>query len=540
LDWRERLAGLRRLVLDDVPVLLVLDNFEDNLTDQAAGGNGWRTVRDGALAELVGSPARCRLLVTCRYPFTLPGAAERVLSFKHIGPLSFAETLKLAWALPGLDRLGEPELEQVWRMVGGHPRSLEYLDALLCGGRSNYPDVTRRLASTLRDRLGVEDLDTWFAEHSQLDPALIEILTLAADDVLLDRLLAGLAEVPGAERLLLGASVYRSAVDQAALLFQVGEEDLTAEHIPDRRAAQRRIADILTAAGVPLDGPIDFSALADPLQQRIAPYWGELHRLPTPPRRAPGDLRRLVETCAASSLLTLDTSAAQPTVFVHRWTATELHRRWVDRGYHDRVANAHLCAVDYWRWRVKAWPSDLRRAMDDLLEARYHFLAAGQADAAATFTEHVCLQLHAWGAWDREESLIHDTLAHLPTASDRYPTWLSALGDIAVGRGRSVEAASRYRQSLAISERLVRRAPDNRDYQRNLSICYERLGDLDLAAGRPGEAVGRYRQGLVICERLVQLAPDDADYQRGLSVSYDKLGDLELAAGRPREAAHRY
>jgi hypothetical protein len=126
LDWRERLAGLRQNVLDDVPVLLVLDNFEDNLTDDAAGDEpGWRAVRDealaGLLAELAGSPGRCRLLVTCRFPFTLPGGVERVLSFKHLGPLSFAETLKLAWTLPGLDRLGEPELEQVWRMVGWAP-----------------------------------------------------------------------------------------------------------------------------------------------------------------------------------------------------------------------------------------------------------------------------------------------------------------------------------------------------------------------------------------------------------------------------------
>jgi len=37
LDWGERLAGLRHDVLDDVPVLLVLDNFEDNLIDQTAG-----------------------------------------------------------------------------------------------------------------------------------------------------------------------------------------------------------------------------------------------------------------------------------------------------------------------------------------------------------------------------------------------------------------------------------------------------------------------------------------------------------------------
>ncbi|MGH3821473.1 MAG: CHAT domain-containing protein [Pseudonocardiaceae bacterium] len=542
LDWRERLAGLRQCVLDDVPVLLVLDNFEDNLTEGAASGNGWRAVRDetlaGLLAELAGSPARCRLLITCRYPFTLPGAAERVLSFQHVGPLSFAETLKLAWALPGLDRLGEPELEQVWRMVGGHPRSLEYLDALLCGGQSNYPDVTRRLASTLRDRLGVEDLDAWFAGHSQLDPALTEVVTLAADDVLLDRLLAGLAEVPGAQRLLLGASVYRSAVDEAALLFQVGEEDPAAEHIPDR-AAQQRIVDILVAAGVSVDGPIDLSELAElaePLQQQLAPYASELYRFPTPPRRAPDGLRRLVETCAASSLLTLDTSAREPTVFVHRWTATELHQRWGDHGRHDQLTEAHLRAADYWQWRVRVWPQDRAQDLEDLLEARYHLLAAGDPDTAAALTEGVCSQLHAWGAWDREEALIHDTMAHLPDSSGRLPAWLTQLGDIAVGRGRPGEAARRYAQGLAIAERLVELDPANTDFQRDLSISYERLGGLDEAAGRSPDAQQRYSVAGDIRRGILRREPHRTDLAEELSVILRLIVEVSGEPTQQREA----
>ena len=51
--------------------------------------------------------------------------------------------MKLAWSLPALDDLDEAQLDQVWRLAGGHPRSLEYLDALLSGGQAHYPDVTR-------------------------------------------------------------------------------------------------------------------------------------------------------------------------------------------------------------------------------------------------------------------------------------------------------------------------------------------------------------------------------------------------------------
>ena len=238
IDWQDRLTELQQHVLDVQPVLIVLDNFEDNLaSDSAPARPGWRNVADqdlaALLAVLASRPGRCRLLITSRYPFVLPGQADRVLSFQPLGPLSPAETMKLAWALPALDRLTEPELDRVGRMVGGHPRCLEYLDALLSGGRSSYPDVTARLAASIAARPDLTNLDEWFASHNTLDPALAETLTLATGDILLDELLAGLAAMPGAEELLLGLSVYRSPVDQAGLLFQVGIPDPTAETKPD-------------------------------------------------------------------------------------------------------------------------------------------------------------------------------------------------------------------------------------------------------------------------------------------------------------------
>ena len=66
-------------------------------------------------------PGISRLLITCRHPFTLREHAERGLSFWQLGPLSRAETMKLAWSLPSLDRLDARQLEQVWRLAGGHP-----------------------------------------------------------------------------------------------------------------------------------------------------------------------------------------------------------------------------------------------------------------------------------------------------------------------------------------------------------------------------------------------------------------------------------
>ena len=124
---------------------MLLDNFEDNLRPDGTGYQVADEALGGLLAAWASDPGRSRLLVTCRYRFTLPGGAERFLAFRQLGALSRAETMKLAWSLPALDKLDPAELERVWRLAGGHPRSLEYLDALLAGGTARYPDVTARL-----------------------------------------------------------------------------------------------------------------------------------------------------------------------------------------------------------------------------------------------------------------------------------------------------------------------------------------------------------------------------------------------------------
>ncbi len=124
LGWQDRLAILRGHVLGRVPVLVLLDNFEDNLRpDGQAGYEVGDEALAGLLAAWAGDPGGSRLLVTCRYRFTLPGGAEQFLSFRQLGALSQGETMKLAWSLPALDQLGEDQLEQVWRLAGGHPRS---------------------------------------------------------------------------------------------------------------------------------------------------------------------------------------------------------------------------------------------------------------------------------------------------------------------------------------------------------------------------------------------------------------------------------
>ena len=544
-DWRSRLAALQEDVLDVQPVLIVLDNFEDNLTAQTAPGRpGWRIVADQDLAALLAAlatrPGRARLLITSRYPFALPGQADRVLSFQPVGPLSPAETMKLAWALPALDRLTEPELERVRQMVGGHPRCLEYLDALLSGGHSSYPDVTTRLSANLAARLDIPDLDEWFATHDTLEQALAETLTLAADDVLLDRLLAGLAAIPGAEDLLLGLSVYRQPVDQAGLLFQIGAPTPSAEIRPGYAAAQEQIAAILAAAGIAIDQVGDLSQLPAAVLAEIRPHLAVLDSKPAPPLRAPSGARRLLDTCTASSLLASDTDHNPPGWFVHRWTASELEHRWRKVGRGDQLTAAHSRAAQYWLWRVQTWPQDRAGDLDDMTEARHHLFAAGETERADQLTWDICDTLHAWGAWDREDALIRDTLAQLPADADGRSNWIRQLADIAYGRARITDATRLYRQALAIDERLAGLDPGNNGYQRNLGVSYRRLAGVARDTGNTGEAERLNRQSVAITERLTELDPGNTDFQRDLSVSYNRLGDLAGDAGDTGEAERLY
>ncbi|MDQ3879843.1 MAG: TIR domain-containing protein, partial [Chloroflexota bacterium] len=185
VEWTERWRLLAEVILPAVPILVLLDNFEDNLQ---AEDTEW-VVRDSELADLLGRwarrPATSMLLVTSRHPFELPDRAHRRTDRLHLGPLSPAETAKLVWQLPGLDALSEDERMRAYRNVGGHPRTLEYLDALLQGGRARFADIAERMEERLTKR-GISHPEAWLATRERnLDSTLAEAVTLAVDDVVL-------------------------------------------------------------------------------------------------------------------------------------------------------------------------------------------------------------------------------------------------------------------------------------------------------------------------------------------------------------------
>jgi tetratricopeptide (TPR) repeat protein len=522
LPWADRWAILRDEVLGALPVLLVLDNFEDNLVDEG----GRRSVRDPALAELLATwaedPRLSRLLITCRYPFKLPRSTERRLAFKPVGPLSLAETYKLLWSLPALDRLEPAETERIWRLVGGHPRSLEYLDALLSQGAGRYADITARLTSAVTSRLGSDAAERFLTSERTLDEALAEVATIAADDVLLAQLLRGLDAVEGARALLVGMSVYREPVDLNAILYQVGAVDEAVAH--DAMTAVRRIGEILVSAGVDMSAKPSLEDLPEEIRARVAPYLRDARRPSAPPRSRPSNLAAAVDACVVSSLLSQEATDEGSRFFVHRWTATELDRSEAAAGRGDAVLVAHDRAADYWRWRVSHWPQSARSDVHDLLEARHHHLEAGKLELAAEVVGAACSRLDTWGAWDDEEALARDMLARFSAEDDQVAPWIGRLGSVALRRGEVVEAERLYRRSLEIAERV--------GDQPGMGSTYHQLGLLAQRRGEVVEAERLYRLSLEIAERV--------GVQQGMASIYHQLGMLAQDRGDVAEAEQLY
>ena len=81
------------------------------------------------------------------------------------------------------------------------------------------------------------------------------------------------------------------------------------------------------------------------------------------------------------------------------------------------------------------------------------------------------------------------------------------------------------------AERLAAQDPGQADWQRDLSVSYNKIGDVLLAQGDAPGALAAYRDALAIRERLAAQDPGQADWQRDLSVSYNKIGDVLLAQG---------
>ena len=148
------------------------------------------------------------LLITCRYP--LPGP-DRFLAQIPVPPLSPAELRRLFLRLPALRDLDAEDRRLLMRTIGGHPRLIEFTDALLRGGRCQLP---ARPGQTPRP--GPRSTGSTCARASP-GPALDQAMLLGSADILLTELLGLLT--PGQEAVLRQVAVCRAPMTLDDLAF---------------------------------------------------------------------------------------------------------------------------------------------------------------------------------------------------------------------------------------------------------------------------------------------------------------------------------
>jgi tetratricopeptide (TPR) repeat protein len=112
----------------------------------------------------------------------------------------------------------------------------------------------------------------------------------------------------------------------------------------------------------------------------------------------------------------------------------------------------------------------------------------------------------------------------------------TGLGDIAVARGNLTVALAAYDEARSAMERLA--APDagNANWQRDLSVSYEKVGGVQEAQGNLAGALKSYSDSLAIADRLAKSDPGNAGWQRDLSVSYAKLAKAHRQSGDKAKA----
>ena len=105
---------------------------------------------------------------------------------------------------------------------------------------------------------------------------------------------------------------------------------------------------------------------------------------------------------------------------------------------------------------------------------------------------------------------------------------------VALGDVRSAEAC--YQLGLTLRRELLEIDSSVSQWQRDLSVSFEKLGDLATAQGNLPEAQRLFGESLRIAQRLAESDPANAAWQRDLWVSYSRMADLSEQLGQAAEA----
>ncbi|MET8149517.1 CHAT domain-containing protein [Actinoplanes sp. NPDC005259] len=544
-------AGLVRDVLRSTPVVLVFDDFEQNLSP------GGAAFLDPAFDEMFTGWCKAAetavILVTCRYP--LPGD-ERYLVPVQVGPLSPAELRRLLLRLPALRGLAGDDLRVLTRTIGGHPRLIEYVDALLRGRPARLREVQERLGR-LAAREGID-----LRRPRPVGKAVEDALLLGSADILLDELLGLLSTYE--HGVLLQLSVSRAPMtldDLAYALIDPAPDTTEAAASPSLVAAVEHLADLTLLT--PGDGILVHPWTAELLERRSDPDRARHHeralrmrlRRNKQGRTDYDDLIDIPRHLAATGQYDLipglarQAVAALPGVLAAAAYLAEI------RALVPRTEPAWVSVVkqEYEAVRTAGDLSSAQALLHDMRQSIEQQAAANPHDETAA--ANLSVLLVDLGDLAVAVGDLAGARAHYQAALNAgmspderdAPWWWNRpaiirerLGNVAVAAGDLTAAREHYEAGLKIAQRLAAADPSNTEWQRDLSISREQLGDVAVAAGDLTAAHEHQQASLEIRQRLTTADPRNTAWQRDLSVSRNKLGDLAVTAENLTAAHEHY
>ena len=502
VDDTPKMDVIARL-LSSMPILVVLDDFEQNLT---TGGEAFLdATTEEAVTRLADSAETGALLITCRYP--LP-SRDSLLVEVPIPPLSPAELRRMFLRHPALRDLDAEDRRLLMRAIGGHPRLIEFTDALLRGGRANLRHVQAKIRKLAR-RQGV-DLTQALSVQTAADQAAL----LGSADILLEDLLELLT--PKQTDVLRQVAVCRGPMTLDDLAFALTlDPDAPDPGLTDLRSDVRRLADLtLLIPGADIE---------------MHPWTATLVA-----RNAPGDVAALHERALAMRRRRFEQARGTYDDLVdiprHLSALGRYDQVGAIAGQAERLLAGTLATVAYLAEILQFIPKDERvwAGVAELEAAA--LLNAGDLQSATRLFQAVYQEVSARAAadpanaqWQRDLSISHNRL-----------------GDIARATGDLTAARTHYQASLDIAQRLAAADPASTQRQRSLSISHEKLGDIARDAGDLTAARTHYQASLDTRRRLAAADPANTQWQRDLFISHERLGDIARDTGDLTTARTHY
>ncbi len=236
--------------------------------------------------------------------------------------------------------------------------------------------------------------------------------------------------------------------------------------------------------------------------------------------------------------------------------------------------NAALCAPDLWTVRLTSLylqssapttdahtespvprPMPPATAPDEItvgtLTAAHHRILRQWVQAIDTGKTHHLVTSDGWAAVQASLLLGHSAQAlrlanavlELAYQRDNLRDQMVSqnwLGDVYLRLGQLDEALDAYQITHMLAQQLAAGDPNNSDWQRDLSVSYERVAGILEVQGEREQALAQYIKSLAIREKLAASDPNNSDWQRDLSVSYERVAGILEAQGELEQALTQY